>query len=753
VPDQATHAILIVEDDAGVAGTEMERLEKAGFKTSIAKSAAAALAMLRSEPVSLIVLNHNQVQGIDGLEFCSQLRASGIATPIIVVSKFGNQIIRTLPASGSGSKSSEAENDLPEAVNRVLTQSQVEQRLAESEARLTSIIKYAKDAILVAESDETISLFNPAAERMFGCTAAEAMGQPLKKFFRKGFAIPLHGQWGAGMESLTWQVPSWTKGVRADGDEFPIEASTSRCKAAGRNLHTLLVRDITDRRRAEAQILEQAALLDNATDAIMVCDMDDCITYWNRGAARLYGWSNDEAYGQPVRDLLCKPPYDAHDAADRALLEHGEWTGELRQFGHDGRERIVDSRWTLMRDETMKPKAKLVIDTDITERKKMEGHLLRSQRLESLGTLAGGIAHDLNNMLTPITIALELLRRAGLDENGQSMLAILQTSIERGTDLVRQILAFARSTPGQCQLLMVKPLINELSKLLRQTFPKNITIDSAVEAKLWNIQADATQVHQILMNLCVNSRDAMPGGGRLRIAADNIVVDDAVARLHQDAQKGPHIVLTIQDTGTGIAPDLLEKIFDPFFTTKAVGFGTGLGLATVAGIVRIYHGFVRVYSELGKGTQFKVFLPAAKGEHVPRDGPSVGMSIPTGKGQVILLIDDEAAILQLGRSILEANGYRVLTAANGKQGVDLFPTHRAEIKLVLTDWSMPQFDGRATVRALRAMDERVPIIMMSGLVPEANGDPDLKHVQGCLAKPYTADTLLTMVQQALGSRC
>jgi two-component system, cell cycle sensor histidine kinase and response regulator CckA len=748
----ATKTVLIVEDDAGVARLEQKRLERAGFRAIVAGSADEALDALRAAHVDLMLLDYKLPHGVDGLDFYAQLRATGLDMPVILVTGFGNEtlIIKALRIGVRDyiSKSLEYLDYLPEAVERVMRQIQLENRLAESEARLTSVINSAKDAILVAEADQRITLFNPAAEQMFCCSAADALGERLSRFFRMdattSAARPMSGA------SLTLQVAGWTRGVRATGEDFPLEASISRSEVNGRAYYTLLVRDITERKRAEQQILEQAALLDKATDAIMVRDMEDRILYWNQAAERLYGWSLEEVLGRSARELFSMKSTPEFDAAEAQFREKDEWNGQLRHKTKDGREVVVDSRWTLMRDSTAAPKAKLVINTDITERKKLETQLFRAQRLESLGTLAGGIAHDLNNMLTPIMMAVELLRGAVADPASQQVLATLQASTERGANLVQQILAFARGTPGLRRPLPLDSLIGELSQLLRQTFPKTITIDVDVPGQLWTVEGDATQVHQVLMNLSVNARDAMPEGGRLSIVAENCLIDANSARIHPDARRGPYVVLSVEDTGTGIAPETLDKIFDPFFTTKETGKGTGLGLSTVIGIVRSHQGFITIYSELGRGTQFKVFLPA-------QTSPSAGgisnrtSRLPTGNGETILLVDDEVSILQIGKTILESHGYQILAAVNGSEAVDLYRRHGEKIRLVLTDMAMPVMDGRALVADLRALGASVPVIVMSGFLPREQADQDLREVRGFLSKPYTAETLLTMVHGVLSA--
>lgn len=377
--------------------------------------------------------------------------------------------------------------------------------------------------------------------------------------------------------------------------------------------------DITERKVSEQKIAEQAALIDITTDAIFVTTLDHHILFWNKGAERLYGWHANDVLNQNATELLHSgdpPKSPSHDLQfqniQRILTETGEWQGELQHVTNANKTICVQSRWTLVRDEQNCPKSILIVNTDITEKKQFEAQFLRAQRLESLGTLASGIAHDLNNILTPILVIAKLLpiKLPDLDEKNQQMLKTIETSAQCGADLVKQILLFARGGEGVRSSLHLGAVVVEVEKIIRQTFPKLIEIETIVAPDLWTVWADATQLHQVLMNLCVNARDAMPRGGTLTILVDNMYIDEAYARRHIDAKVGDYVVIAVADTGTGIPSDMINHIFDPFFTTKEVGKGTGLGLSAVLGITKSHGGFVDVQSELGIGSQFKVLLPA-----------------------------------------------------------------------------------------------------------------------------------------------
>jgi two-component system, cell cycle sensor histidine kinase and response regulator CckA len=499
------------------------------------------------------------------------------------------------------------------------------------------------------------------------------------------------------------------------------------------------------RQRAEHKIREQAALLDIATDAISVCDLDQQISFWNKGAEHLYGWTAAAVMGKNADDLLHKKNRQSMAQIHAALIavkHKGEWQGELQKITKSRQEIIVESRWTLVRDESGQPKSILIVDTDITEKKQLEAQFFRAQRLESLGTLASGITHDLNNILTPILAAAQLLlfKFPDADERSQQLLQILEINARRGAALVKQVLSFARGVEGKHLILQPKHLMLELDKILRSTFPKSITLDIHVSKDVWSVVGDSTQLQQVLMNLCVNARDAMPMGGTLRITMTNQVIDDQQARLHLGAHSGPYCRITLADTGIGIDPVTIDRIFEPFFTTKDPHQGTGLGLSTTLGILKSHGGFITVTSEVGKGSEFQVFLPAVHTSELPS---SQALVPPIGHGELILVVDDEAPIREVMKTSLEAYNYRVVTAQDGVEAVAVYSQYQQQIRGILMDVMMPSMDGAMAIRTIRKIDAQVKIIAVSGLqwgdkLTEAN-DSGIKKF---LAKPFTTHELL-----------
>jgi PAS domain S-box-containing protein len=503
------------------------------------------------------------------------------------------------------------------------------------------------------------------------------------------------------------------------------------------------------RRQSDERIREQAALIDQANDAILVCDLAGRITFWSRGAERLYGWPAAEVLGQSVIDVLFAAPPAELLEANRMVMVTGRWEGELRQLTASRRDVIVASRWTLLNDAHGRPKSKLIINTDVTEKKKTEDKLLRAQRLENIGRLAGGIAHDLNNVLAPLTGGIDLLQHGDTDPARQSLLETMRASVQRGSDLVRQVLTFARGLGGHRQPVYLGSIIHELATLFRHTFLRTINVVTEVAADLWPVNADATQMHQVLTNLCVNARDAMPEGGELRVSARNERLSADEAARVQGLPPGNYVVLEVQDTGTGIPAAVRGKIFEPFFTTKEVGKGTGLGLSTSLDIVRDHGGRIVVESKEGQGARFLTYLPAQAAPDAAPNGRD-RHELLASKGELVLVVDDEEAMLQIARLTLTAAGYRVITAHNGAEAVTLYAKQPREIGVVLTDLVMPVMDGAATIQALRRLNPAVKIVVCSGLGTGAEASQSIvPRMHGFLPKPCSVDTLLTMVRSAL----
>ncbi|MDR3402022.1 MAG: response regulator [Chthoniobacter sp.] len=509
------------------------------------------------------------------------------------------------------------------------------------------------------------------------------------------------------------------------------------------------IEQVDARRRAEERIREQASLLDKAREAIYVADATGNVTYWNASAERLYGWTALEAVGSNLRETIYADDSARFDTAYALVLAAGEWRGELCPRPRRSEAILIESFWSLVTDNSGLARSILIIDADITEKRRIENQLQQSQRLETLGLLVGGIAHDLNGMLTPILTSLGLLRERAVGSEDFELVEILDTSAHHGADLVRQLLAFARGKGEQRGELAIDALVGSVRRLLQPVVPSNIEINVSLDNALWPVHADATQLRQVLLNLCLNARDAMPQGGKIQIRARGIQVESAMISLLGEARPGPHVCISVADTGTGIPPEIIAKIFEPFFTTKQTSKGTGLGLANVASITKSHGGFLDVESVPDVGSTFHIYLPALVHELANRSAGVAPQLVMQGQGENILLIDDDAGIRTVLSVVLNTRGYRVTVVANGEEGLELIRARPDKFALVITDLSMPGMSGIDLIQEIRALPSPPKLIVASGR-PRNPGE-EFSELAGIefLAKPTTVASLLSAVRRVL----
>ena len=627
-------------------------------------------------------------------------------------------------------------------------------RLLSSETLVRNILDTAMDGIISLDSQQNVILFNAAAEAIFGWRADQVLGRSVEMLIPNRFRPPhraLVEEFGLGV------IPSRRMGtgqrtvlaLRASGEEFPIEASISRTQTVGETVYTAILRDVTEAVRSRQQIEQQTQMLDQVSDAVSVLDLQGRVTFWNEAAHRLFGWSAAEVHGKHSFDLLYHGDPEALSILQRETDAGRSWAGELTKATRSGETVIVEHRRTVLRDSNEVVTGYLCIDIDITDRKKRERVAHRSQRLESIGTLAGGIAHDLNNVLTPLLMGSKLLASGRAPANPQGLLETMVASAGRGANLIKQLLAFAGGIQGQRGPVRMDLLMAEACGLLEHTLPKSIQIQTTVDPHGPLVIGDATELSQVLMNLCINARDAMPDGGTLGIEATSIRLNGNTSEMHPDAHPGLYVLVKVTDTGTGMSSEVLDRIFDPFFTTKELGKGTGLGLATSQGIVKSHGGFIIVYSEPGNGSKFSIFLPATLVSEAAGKAPS-GTTTESGHGRTVLIVDDEAFILQMTSAVLESVGYRVLTAQDGSAALALFRQHRDEISAVLLDIMMPGVTGLQTLDELRKIDPHVTVIACSGLRTRQRETEVFDHgAQAFLPKPYSDDQLLKTLDALL----
>ena len=489
---------------------------------------------------------------------------------------------------------------------------QTELALRQSENRLRAMIDAEPECIELIAGDGTLLEINAEGLAIMEVESADVLiGKPIDALilpeYRAAFADLHKSVCQGNKETLEFEIVGF-KGTRR---YMETHAVPLRNESDGTFIHLALMRDITQQKQAEQKIREQGLLLDVSSDAILVRNIHNQILFWNQGAERLYGWKAEEVVGKNVLQLLYKDISPQLEDAYLRVMNTGEWRGELHQLTKEGKVIIVESRWILIRDDNGQPKSILSVNTEITQQKQLEAQLLRSQRLESIGTLAGGIVHDLNNILSPILMSVQILQKKLPDSQSQQILQTLENNVKRGANLLKQVLSFARGIEGKQTIVQIQPLMAEIEQIITQTFPKSIICQVDIPKNLWYIRGDTTQLHQVLINLVVNARDAMPNGGILRIAAENVVIGEHSAQLNIDAKVGSYIAIVVTDTGMGMSSSVQQRIFEPFFTTKDVGQGTGLGLSTALGIIKNHGGFVNVYSQVGRGTQFTVYFRAS----------------------------------------------------------------------------------------------------------------------------------------------
>jgi two-component system cell cycle sensor histidine kinase/response regulator CckA len=704
-----------------------------------------------------IILSDFALTSLNGLEALKMAKAHSPHTPFIFLSgTIGED--RAIEAVRLGAEDyilKDRMKRLTTAIARALRESDERGRRRQAEQRIRELadsLNQAREAVIVTDLDSRITFWNQGAERLSGWTSTEVMEKTAAEIFGAEQSTALIEACRAASDVGEWNGELEVRDRHGQPRWVELRITLIRDEASRPRARLVLATDITERRLAERRIRDQAEMLNQAREAIFITDLENRLLYWNAGAERLYGWRSDEVLGKTAEELFDASDLAAIRLARDETFAKGQWQGEIRMHNRQHEPLIVESRQSLISDEGGQPKARLCINSDITDRKRLEEQFLRAQRMENIGLLAAGIAHDLNNMLAPILLAAPMLREHVSDATALGLLATLEKSAERGANVVRQILAFAHGATGEHRLLQAKHLLRDIAAVVAGTFPKTIRLEDFIPGDLWPVKGNPTQIHQVLLNLSVNARDAMPQGGTLGLRAENKVLDAMAAAKIANGRPGAFVVMHVEDTGTGIPPEVLKQMWEPFFTTKEAGKGTGLGLSTVRGIIENHNGFVNVQTSVGRGTVFTVYLPAA--ENGARDHATVS-PIPArqGGGELILVVDDERHIREMTSTMLTRHGYRVILAADGADAAAVFAQRAAEIRLVITDLHMPNLDGAMLGRALRRINPEAKVLVVSGLSSALGNRPaDYKadeFAHGFLHKPFKPETLLKKVDELL----
>ena len=607
-------------------------------------------------------------------------------------------------------------------------------RLTDGQAQYRSLLEEMANGVIVTDMEDVITYVNGRMSELTGYEEGEMVGKLASTLLvpdeeRRDLYARNERRRRGMSESYTATLK------RKDSSLFDARLSASPHRnQAGEVVGTLAIVSPADPKEAPVAAPaggEETGLLEKAQDAVFVCDLDDTILFWNPAAALLYGWSADEARGKTSADLLhTENIHRLGGAAHTALIE-GYWAGELRQRKKDGDTVLVDSRWTLVRDAGGRPRSMLIISTDITGSKALEIYELRARRMEGIATLASAIAADLDAMLTPVMLAVPALSRKADDDPSRQALALITGNAQRGLEFADQIVALAEVAGGRQGLLDPVDILAGAVNGLAGSLPASITLESALSRSLWPIPGIMTQIQQVLANVCTNAREAMSDGGVLRLAAENLLLDAQSAASQLEARPGRYVLITVGDTGRGIPQENIDKVFEPFFTTKPAGRTTGLGLSTAAAIVRNHKGIMNIYSEPGKGTIVKIYLPAGE-----RDEGENETDVRLGHGERILIVQQQASLRDVLRKILEVHGYEAVAVADGAEAVAFYGKYQAEIGAVIIDLDMPYMDGSTTIRLLQRTNPAVKIITTGGTSGESIDS------SSALPKPFTAASLL-----------
>ena len=763
--------ILIVEDKAMVARDLARQLEESGYEpvaqTALGEESVRLAEQLRPDLVLMDIQLGGPMDGIGA----AQIIRERFSIPVVFLTAHRNNA--TLPEAtlnepfGYIIKPCE-DRELRTVLEIALYKHQAEERLRDSREELATILRTTMDGFLLLDAQGRFIEVNDVYCQLVGYTREELLTLGVSDLdpgeSPEGIAAHIARVQRLGGDRFE------RRHRRKDGTLIPVEISVNYLPRSGGRLFCFL-RDITERKRSGAALeghrMELQAIYDHAPVMLCLLDRERRVRYANHAFAEFAGVAAEAMKSERAGGVFgcvnaqqdprgCGFGSDCQRCGLRLAVTDTHETGRSHHHveyratlvrNQDRREVVLLGATT--RIQTGDEQTTLLCLADITDYKNLQTRFLRAQRLESIGTLASGIAHDLNNVLSPILMGLTVVRSEVKSADNLAMIDMVQNSARRGAETVKQLLTFARGAGAQKGLVQPRHLLKEVGQLLKRTFPKNIQIYTDYPDVPWAILADPSQIHQVLMNLSVNARDAMPGGGVLFLKLRNQVLGEAGLAPHHRAHPGPYVVFEVNDSGQGMPPEVVERIFEPFFTTKPEGEGTGLGLSTVIGIVEEHGGFVLVDTQVGRGTTFSAYLPAEPNAHeTPGETSRPESAAPHAEG--ILVVDDEPSIVNVALQFLTQLGYKVATAKNASEALEWFKAHRPEIQLVITDIMMPFVDGRQLIRSLRELDPHLPILVMSGmLTPSLQGEIQAQGACAFLVKPFAAEDLLAKLEEML----
>ena len=757
------HVLLIEdnEDDAYLIGETLTERTAADVELEWVDRLESGLTRLAEGKIDVVLLDLS-LPDSHGLETLDKVQRQTPDVPVIVMTHLDDEAMAVQAVRRGAQdylvKGRSDSYGLGRAIQYAIERKGSEKAVRDSEARLRAIIDTALDALIGMNAKGMITEWNPRAEVIFGWRRREAIGQNLADLIipprdREAHERGLRHFMDTGEGPVLNRRVELT-GLRRDGTEFPAELSISPLKRGESYVFNAFLSDITERKRAEEIRVRLASIVESSEDAIISKTLDGIVTSWNMGAERTFGYTADEVIGKPIGILI---PQDRVEEESQIIerVKQGEHVTHFETVRRrkDGKDIHIALTISPIEDGAGTIIGFSKIARDVTEKKALEAQLRQSQKMEGVGQLAGGIAHDFNNLLTVIN-SYSAMVLGDLDFSNtfaRNGIEQIKEAGHRAASLTRQLLMFSRQQVLEPKVLDLNEVVSNIGKLLRRLLGEDITQILCLHPALGRVKIDPGQMEQIIMNLAVNARDAMPGGGQLTIETDNVELDNTYARKHVLVQPGPYVMLAVSDTGCGMDADTQARIFEPFFTTKGPGKGTGLGLATVDGIVKQTGGNLWVYSEVGKGTTLKIYLPRV--EQAPELPESEAAAAELLRGsETVLLAEDDEMVRALAQAILERYGYHVLAARNVHDALRFAQEGPAQIRLLLTDTIMPGMNGPELAKQVQSIRPEIKVLYMSGYTDKvisctASFEPGTAFLQ----KPFTPQTLTRKVHEVLNS--